>query len=85
MWRPIKLRILLSGGLCYRCFIICCNTLFFLFGIKATGVVGNVSWWTALKMALGTSLVWNLINTGLYFVFHYTFTRMFKYGSERGK
>jgi len=56
-----------------------------LFGIKATGVVGNVSWWTALKMALGTSLVWNLINTGLYFVFHYTFTRMFKYGSERGK
>ena len=82
-WRRIRLPVLLGGGLTYRCFVIMCNMLFFLFGLKATHIVGDLSWWQAFKLALGTSLVWNAINTGLYFLFHYPFVRTFKYGKEK--
>ena len=56
--------------------------MFFFCGIKATGVMGETTFWTALKCAAGASLAWNCINTGLYYLYHYWFLRFFKMGRE---
>jgi hypothetical protein len=78
--RKIRLGVLGVQGLVYRCFIIGCNTIFFLIGIKSTNILGDVSFLVALKYAFGTSIAWNLINTCLYYTYHYFWSRIFKLG-----
>lgn len=81
--RNIKLSVLFAGGISYRCFIVCCNTLFFLVGIKSLpNVFSEISFWTALKYAVGASLTLNIVNTGLYFLFHYFFVMLFRYEKD---
>lgn len=70
MWRQIKTNRLIKSGLVYRLFIICCQTIFFWI------ITGN------FKLAIGTSVAWNCINMCLYYLYHYTFLRMFKIGKN---
>jgi len=57
--------------------------MFFFVGIKSLpGTFGDLSILGALKYALGVSLLWNIINTALYFLYHYIFARIFKLGKE---
>jgi hypothetical protein len=70
-WRRIRIKILLSQGILYRCFIIACNFLFFFIIMKDTG------------KALKFSISWNIINMILYYTFHYVWARIFKLGKER--
>lgn len=72
-WRQINLRRVLAGGLVYRLFIILCNALFFKTGLKPALEHFGV---------FGASVCWNIINMGLYYVYHYAFLRMFKVGKE---
>jgi len=84
-WRKIRIWILACQGIVYRCFIICCNTTFFLIGIRSmSNIFGEVSFTNALKYAFGVSLTWNVINTVLYFLFHYIYARMYKLGTNNG-
>jgi hypothetical protein len=73
MWRKIAVRRMLCGGLVYRIFIILCNALFFETGLKPALEHFGV---------LGASVCWNIINMGLYYLYHYTFLRMFKMGKD---
>lgn len=66
--RSIRLKILAWQGIIYRVFIICCNTAFFWI---LTG---------EFKIAISVSLAWNAINMGLYYLYHYSFARLFKLG-----
>ena len=56
--------------------------MFFFCGIKATGVLGETTFLGALKYAVWTSLAWNCVNMGLYYLYHYWFLRVFKMGRE---
>ena len=78
--RKIRIGILGIQGLLYRVFIICCNTAFFFTGIKVIPMFGETTFFEALKYALGASLAWNIINTFLYYLFHYIWARLFKLG-----
>ena len=80
--RKIRIEILAVQGIIYRCFIIFCNTLFFFFGIKGTHLLGDTTFWQAMKYALGVSLTWNVINTILYYTYHYIWARIFKLGKN---
>ena len=69
-FRKLKLRVLFVGGLGYRVFIICCQSVFFWI---LTG---------QFKLAVSVSIGWNLINMCLYYLYHYVFLSMFKVGRE---
>ena len=71
--RNIKTGLLLESGAIYRIFVICVNAVFFWLGAKrAMEHYGPI----------GASLIWNAINMGLYYLYHYWFARLFKIGKE---
>lgn len=76
--RKIKLGMLLTRGVFYRLFIILCNALFNLIALKyfIQLLTNN------LGLAFGYSIIWNLVNTGLYYLYHYIFDRNFKMGRK---
>jgi hypothetical protein len=67
-WRKIRLGVLLSQGVVYRVFIVCSNTAFFWI------ITGE------FKMAASYSLGWNLVNMGLYYLFHFVWAKRIKIG-----
>jgi len=66
--RKIRVGLLLKSGVAYRVFIIGVQTCFFWI---ATG---------EFKLAISISIVWNIINMGCYYLYHYWFARLFKLG-----
>jgi len=69
-WRKIRLSVLGIQGLLYRCFIILCNFLFFLLWTKEIGEAFKIS------------IIWNIINICLYYMFHYLWAKLFKLGKD---
>ena len=69
-WRKIRVGLLLIQTISYRLFIMLCNAVFFYV------ILGDVA------KAISFSVVWNLINMGLYFAFHFTWAKLFKLGKE---
>ena len=67
-FREIKIRLLLISGICYRLFITGIEILFLRL---LTG-----DWALAIK----GSILWNILNVGLYYIYHYFFAKMFKIG-----
>lgn len=78
--REIRLCVLFSRGACYRAFIIVMNFLFNIFAIKGTIKLLNEHYF---GVALGYTIIWNIINTGLYYLFHYGWDRTFKMGKDK--
>lgn len=77
MLRKIKCKKLLIGGLLYRLHIILIQSVFwYLF----YGYVAKAWVW---EWAIGSSIIWNTLNTLLYFNWHYWFARMVKLGVNR--
>ena len=68
--RKIKNKTLGVSGIVYRLHVILIQSVFFWF------LTGRWKW------AVGTSLVWNVINTCLYYNYHYWFARFFKLGRD---
>jgi len=68
--RKIKVNRLLISGVVYRLHIIVIQTIFFFI------ITGEWKW------AIGTSLVWNAINTAAYYNYHYWFARLVKLGID---
>ena len=73
MIRKIKIKLLAVQGIIYRIIVILINALFFAIGAKE-----------AMKRygALGASLIWNSINMTLYYLYHYIFLKLFKFGEK---
>ena len=69
--RKINVGLLIESAIAYRIFITTSETLFLR---VLTG-----SW----KLAVAGSIIWNVINVLLYFVYHYSFARLFKLGEEK--
>jgi len=72
-WRKIKTGLLVRSAIIYRISVICIQTLFFWV------------WTGELKLAIGTSLAWNVINMTWYWTYHYTFAKSFKLGRDNEK
>ena len=74
--RKIRLDRLLISGIIYRIHIIIIQSIFwyFFFGITA-------DIWEP-KLAVSSSLVWNIVNTYLYYQYHYVILRLVKFGKE---
>ena len=68
--RKINIKLLVESAISYRLFIILAETVFLRI------LVGE--WQLAIK----GSIIWNIINVILYFVYHYTFAVFFKLGEE---
>ena len=68
LWRKINLELLLKSGLVYRLLILFAQTVFFW---VMTG---------ELKLAFGSSIIWNGVNLLLYYVYHYMFYKMYRMG-----
>jgi len=68
--RKIKLGSLGLSGAVYRVHVVLVQSLFFY------ALTGEWKW------AIGASLAWGLINTFLYYNYHYWFARLFKIGVE---
>jgi adenylylsulfate kinase len=68
--RKIKLQLLGASGIVYRLHVIFFQTLFFYF------LIGQWKW------AFGTSIAWNIINTFLYYNYHYWFAKLFSIGKR---
>lgn len=77
--RQIRIGILLSRGIFYRCFIIFCNTIFNLLALK---LIVQQFFAHKLGTALAYSIAWNIVNTGLYYFYHYFFDRHWKLGKD---
>jgi len=77
--RRIKLFVLLNRGVCYRLFVVLMNFLFNYFAIKGLIklVVSNY-----FGFAIGYTICWNIVNTLLYYLFHYVWDRNFKLGKD---
>ena len=71
--RKIKLNRLLVSGICYRIHVVFVQSIFFYL------LTGEWKW------AIGTSIAWNVINTFLYYNYHYWFARLFKIGGEHNE
>lgn len=69
-WRKIRFRRLLASGLVYRLFIVLVQTLFLW---PVTG---------EFRLALGASAAWNLVNMGLYYLFHTVLLKTVKFGKD---
>jgi len=74
--RKIYIDRLVLGAILYRLHIIIIQSLFFY---AFYGFTTGVWEW---KWAVGTSIMWNIINTGLYLNYHYWFARICKLGRE---
>ena len=68
--RKIKIGMLGISGIVYRIHVILVQSIFFWI------MTGNWKW------AIGTSIVWNIINTILYYNYHYWFASVFKLGKN---
>lgn len=68
--RKIKVTKLFISGVVYRIHVILIQSIFFY--------VLTREW----KWAIGTSVTWNIINTCLYYNYHYFFARLVKLGKE---
>ena len=68
--RKIKVGLLGVSGIVYRIHVIFIQSVFLWL---LTG-----SW----KWSIGASVVWNIINTLLYYNYHYWFARFFKIGKN---
>jgi len=66
--RKIKTGLLIRSAITYRLSVIGIQTIFFWL------ITGN------FKLAVGASLSWNIINMTWYWIYHYTFARLFKLG-----
>jgi len=66
--RNIKIGLLFTSGILYRIHIIVIQSIFFWY------LTGRWKW------AIGASIGWNIINTILYYNWHYWFARLFKIG-----
>ena len=69
-WRRIRWRRLLLGGLVYRLLVVLVQTLFLW---PVTG---------ELRLALGASVLWNVVNMGLYYLFHTVLLKAVKFGKD---
>lgn len=69
--RKIRTGLLGVSGIVYRLHVILVQSIFFWFLTK--------SW----KWAIGTSVAWNILNTLLYYNYHYWFARLFKIGKNK--
>ena len=72
-FRKVKNKLLLKSGIVYRIIVICANALFFQLGVRAAITKFG---------AIGASLIWNTINMCLYYLYHFTFAKLFKIGRE---
>jgi len=69
-FRKIRIRLLALQGVFYRLFVTCFEVVFFWI---LTG---------ELKIALGISVGWNILNICIYYAFHYTWAKTFKLGRD---
>ncbi len=69
-WRKIRILILTIQAFIYRAFIVFCNFLFFYLLFDNEG--------KAFKL----SITWNVINFGLYYIFHFVWAKAFKLGKD---
>ena len=69
--RSIRLKILVWQGAGYRIFIV----------ISEIGFLWLVT--GKLTFAVSVSIIWNAINMGLYYLYHYLFARLFKLGKRK--
>jgi len=70
MWRRIRWHRLLVSGLAYRLFIVTCQTLLLW---PVTG---------EFRLALGASAAWNVVNLGLYYLFHTVLLKAVTFGRD---
>ncbi len=71
--RKIKIKLLAWQGLVYRVLVIGVSALFLALGIEQIIVRFGV---------VGTALIWGVINMVLYYLYHYVFLRLFKFGEK---
>lgn len=71
--RKIKVSLLAISGIVYRVHVVLVQTIFFWI------ITGKFKW------AIGASVSWNVVNTMLYYNYHYWFARLFKLGRENQK
>jgi len=74
--RKIKVKLLGASGIVYRIHIIIIQSCFWYVFF---GVMKGVWEW---KWAISSSIAWNILNTCLYYNYHYWFARLFKLGKE---
>ncbi|MFA5600554.1 MAG: hypothetical protein WDA06_08150 [Phenylobacterium sp.] len=72
--RKINVKRLFLSGIVYRIIVTLINALFFAVGIKYL-LDGYGS--------LASAICWNIINMGLYYIYHYWFLRLFKMGKDK--
>ena len=70
--RKIRTKRLAVSGIVYRLHVILIQSIFFW--------ILTHRW----KWAISTSLAWNVLNTAVYYNYHYWFARLFKLGREGG-
>ena len=68
--RKVKTNLLIKKSIAYRILVIFTQILFMW------TLTGNISF------AIGSSILWNMINTVEYFGFDYVFARLFKVGDS---
>lgn len=68
--RKINFKLFTGSAIVYRLTVIIIQTLFFW---VATG---------KFELSLGASLLWNIINMGWYYIYHYSFASIFKLGGD---
>ncbi len=71
--RKIKLKLLGISGILYRVHVVVIQSIFFWL------LTGKWEW------AIGISIVWNIINTFLYYNYHYWFAKLFRIGKDMDK
>ena len=83
--RKIRIGVLLGRGIYYRLFIIGSNLLFNLIAFR--GLLSYLarndvieSLFTYYGTAVAYTVLWNLVNMALYYLFHYCFDRNVKMG-----
>ena len=74
--RKIKVGLLGISGIVYRIHIVILQSCFWY---VFWGVSRNVWNW---EWAIGSSVLWNILNTILYYNYHYWFARLFKLGKD---
>jgi len=74
--RKIRIDRLFIQGLLYRVHIILIQSIFWYILLGITTGMWKWEW------AISSSLLWNVINTFLYYNFHYWISRLWKLGKE---
>ena len=74
--RQIKWQLIGASGLLYRLHIIAIQSVFWYIFY---GLTMNMWEW---KWAISSSIIWNIVNTVLYFNWHLLFASFFKVGKD---